>query len=131
MENTIQNPLEMSSENPRGSVNPLEIPLESQIMLENTTENPLENAARNPRFLRCRLLVCYILPLAGPLHLRRDLRGAVCGLQGFQGYGFHRSTNHFEILREIDGVRLVVFFVSSNWGPLAVSLDKQYAQSPY
>ena len=31
--------------------------------------------------------------------------GAKEGIQGFRRYGFHLSTHHFEILREIDGLR--------------------------
>ena len=45
-------------------------PLKSENPSENATDNPLENATENPQwFLRCRVLVCNLLPLAetGPV----------------------------------------------------------------
>ena len=53
------------------------IPLTSDNSLENATEHPLENAAGSPRcFLRCRILVCNLLPLVSA----RSGRWTACGV---------------------------------------------------
>ena len=38
--------------------------------------------------------------------------------QGFQGYGFHLSTNHCDIIREMCGSINNMCVFPSNWGPL-------------
>ena len=50
--------------------------------------------------------------------------------QGFQGYGIHLSTNHFDTIREISAsIRCVCVLISSNWGPLTLYF-KQYPWNP-
>ena len=41
------------------------------------------------------------------------------GGQGFPGYGFHLSTNHFEIIREVFGLRRLVFLFLRLEAPLS------------
>ena len=46
--------------------------------------------------------------LGAPRHVRVRRRLALLGFQGFQRYRWHLSTNHFEFLREIMGLRRFV-----------------------
>ena len=51
------------------------------------------------------------------------------GHQGFQGYGFHLSTNHFEILRTTYGLRIFSFLFLRIGASLTVAF-KQYPWNP-
>ena len=67
--------------------------------------------------------------LGRPAALERDPDPfAAAGLQGFQGEGFQLSTNHFDILRELSGLRQNNVICSIR-GPLTVSFN-QYPRNP-
>ena len=64
LENATEKPSDHSSKHPLTSDNPSENTTGKLIPLEHTTDNPLKHATENPRwFLRCRFLVCNLLPV--------------------------------------------------------------------
>ena len=71
-----------------------------------------------------------LLPTLRPA-LRLDLhRRGPDGGQGFQGYGFHLSTDHFEILREVYGLIRFVCFCFPELGPLDSIFETVSLESP-